>query len=44
MTGTPPGVRPVQPGDTMTVTVEGLGELEQSGAGGGRLTSPDSRR
>ncbi|GAA2850408.1 hypothetical protein GCM10020220_044740 [Nonomuraea rubra] len=27
MTGTPPGVRPVQPGDTMTVTVEGLGEL-----------------
>jgi 2-keto-4-pentenoate hydratase/2-oxohepta-3-ene-1,7-dioic acid hydratase in catechol pathway len=27
MTGTPPGVRPVQPGDTMTVAVEGLGEL-----------------
>ncbi|SEF86056.1 2-keto-4-pentenoate hydratase/2-oxohepta-3-ene-1,7-dioic acid hydratase (catechol pathway) [Nonomuraea solani] len=27
MTGTPPGVRPVQPGDTMTIAVEGLGEL-----------------
>jgi 2-keto-4-pentenoate hydratase/2-oxohepta-3-ene-1,7-dioic acid hydratase in catechol pathway len=27
MTGTPPGVRPVEPGDTMTVAVEGLGEL-----------------
>ncbi|SDJ26383.1 2-keto-4-pentenoate hydratase/2-oxohepta-3-ene-1,7-dioic acid hydratase (catechol pathway) [Nonomuraea maritima] len=27
MTGTPPGVRPVKPGDTMTVAVEGLGEL-----------------
>ncbi|GLZ08282.1 2-hydroxyhepta-2,4-diene-1,7-dioate isomerase [Actinomadura sp. NBRC 104412] len=27
MTGTPPGVRPVQVGDTITVAVEGLGEL-----------------
>ncbi|MDP4510997.1 fumarylacetoacetate hydrolase family protein [Nonomuraea turcica] len=27
MTGTPPGVRPVRPGDTITVAVEGLGEL-----------------
>jgi 2-keto-4-pentenoate hydratase/2-oxohepta-3-ene-1,7-dioic acid hydratase in catechol pathway len=27
MTGTPPGVRPVQPGDEITVTVEGLGDL-----------------
>ncbi|MFB4277421.1 MULTISPECIES: fumarylacetoacetate hydrolase family protein [unclassified Nonomuraea] len=27
MTGTPPGVRPVQAGDTMTIAVEGLGEL-----------------
>ncbi|GAA3589360.1 fumarylacetoacetate hydrolase family protein [Nonomuraea rosea] len=27
MTGTPPGVRPVQPGDTITVSVGGLGEL-----------------
>ncbi|MCF6475658.1 DUF2437 domain-containing protein [Nonomuraea sp. MG754425] len=27
MTGTPPGVRSVRPGDTMTVAVEGLGEL-----------------
>ncbi|TMR90336.1 fumarylacetoacetate hydrolase family protein [Nonomuraea basaltis] len=27
MTGTPPGVRPVKPGDTITVAVEGLGEL-----------------
>jgi 2-keto-4-pentenoate hydratase/2-oxohepta-3-ene-1,7-dioic acid hydratase in catechol pathway len=27
MTGTPPGVRPVEIGDTITVAVEGLGEL-----------------
>lgn len=27
MTGTPPGVRPVEVGDTITVAVEGLGEL-----------------
>lgn len=27
MTGTPPGVRPVEVGDTITVVVEGLGEL-----------------
>ncbi|MEV0389193.1 fumarylacetoacetate hydrolase family protein [Nonomuraea sp. NPDC050643] len=27
MTGTPPGVRPVQSGDTMTIAIEGLGEL-----------------
>jgi 2-keto-4-pentenoate hydratase/2-oxohepta-3-ene-1,7-dioic acid hydratase in catechol pathway len=27
MTGTPPGVRPVEVGNTMTVAVEGLGEL-----------------
>jgi 2-keto-4-pentenoate hydratase/2-oxohepta-3-ene-1,7-dioic acid hydratase in catechol pathway len=27
MTGTPPGVRPVEVGDTVTVAVEGLGEL-----------------
>jgi 2-keto-4-pentenoate hydratase/2-oxohepta-3-ene-1,7-dioic acid hydratase in catechol pathway len=27
MTGTPPGVRPVEVGDTITVAVQGLGEL-----------------
>ncbi|MDQ3248822.1 MAG: fumarylacetoacetate hydrolase family protein, partial [Chloroflexota bacterium] len=27
LTGTPAGVGPVQPGDTVTVAIEGLGEL-----------------
>ena len=27
LSGTPEGVRPVQPGNTVTVAVEGLGEL-----------------
>lgn len=34
MTGTPEGVAPVQPGNEMTVRVEGLGELTN------RLVSP----
>lgn len=30
MTGTPSGVSPLQPGDTVKVSIEGLGELENS--------------
>jgi 2-keto-4-pentenoate hydratase/2-oxohepta-3-ene-1,7-dioic acid hydratase in catechol pathway len=30
MTGTPAGVGPVQVGDTITVAVEGLGELSNT--------------